>query len=76
MSQVKEELQVFGWWTNADIDIHCVCGKYVQFSPEITENGIVEACDTCGQKWRAALKVYPIDNNGQRIMWEDIVKGD
>jgi hypothetical protein len=53
---VDEAKQVYGWWTNVDVDIHCFCGWYLG----VYDDGPLQViCSNCGQHWYAHLIVYP-----------------
>lgn len=58
---IDKTKQIYSWWPNADIDIHCVCGRYIQVSCNVAEEPQTETCQNCGQKWKTALTVEMIE---------------
>lgn len=55
--------QIHNWWTNLDIEIHCMCGEYIQ-NCGMDEDGTpyYVICPNCGQKWQANLIINPIED--------------
>ncbi len=48
MDGVDKTKQIYGWWLNVDVEIHCPCGSYIQISDGETT---IKRCSNCGQWW-------------------------
>ena len=46
----------YAWWLNVDVEVHCVCGDYVQFVDPEQE----KACEECGQPWKLKVDAVAI----------------
>jgi len=49
----KRELQKYAWWINVDVDIHCVCGEYIQISRETKDEALT--CENCGASFATTI---------------------
>jgi len=55
---VDKEKQIHQWYINVDLEIHCMCGQYIQNSDE---DDYYKVCPNCGQRWLVTAKAIPID---------------
>jgi len=54
---VNEEKQTEVWYINVDLEIHCMCGKYIQNSDS---GEYYVTCPNCGQLWLVTAKAISV----------------
>ena len=56
---VDKEKQIYGWYINVDLEIHCMCGEYIQNSQD---DEYYKVCPNCGQIWLITARAIPVDD--------------
>jgi|WetSurSiteA1Bulk_404760.scaffolds.fasta_scaffold02782_8 hypothetical protein len=54
---VNKEKQTDIWYINVDLEIHYMCGQFIQNSDD---DDYYVTCPNCGQKWYVTARALPV----------------